>query len=208
MTNSSTAFFAAYHRDPAVPFWRLNVDAEALFDAHAHRPERSQAWLRYRNVSETCSGFKQAVVMRGHFEGGILGNHTYHWTFTPNTNGDLAIVVPVFRNCRLVDFVAMSRHDHNIYGCCTGVGQYLGDIANPLRVHRTLADWFVNDCDGILPLSKAFFPLLQNAPSIIAADDEHAWDLAHRVFIDPAAAFGADQGEAEELAFERIEVAK
>lgn len=145
--------------------------------------------------------------MRGHFEGGILGNHTYHWTFTPTYSGNLAIVVPAFRNCRLVDFVAMSRHDHTVWGSCTGVGQYLGDIANPLRVHRTPADWLANDCDGILPLSKAFFSLLQSAPKIIAADDDHAWDLAFRIFIDPAAAFGADQAEAEELAFTRIEVA-
>jgi hypothetical protein len=76
-----------------------------------------------------------------------------------------------------------------------------------LRVHRTLADWLASDCDGILPLSKAFFPVLQSAPAIVAADDDHAWELAFRVFIDPAAAYGADQSEAEELAFTRIEVA-
>jgi hypothetical protein len=207
MTNLSTAVSAAYHRDRSVPFWRLNVDCEALFEAHSHRPERAQAWLRYRGVSESCSGFKQAVLMRGHFEGGILGNHTYSWTFTPDTSSDLAIVVPVFRNCRLVDFIAMSRHDHTVWGSCTGVGQYLGDIATPLRVHRTMADWLANDCVGILPLSKAFFPVLQSAPAILAEDDDHAWELTHRVFIDPAAAFGADQARAEELAFSRIEVA-
>jgi hypothetical protein len=145
-------------------------------------------------------------MMKGHFEGGILSNHAYHWTFTPGHKGDLAIAVPVHRDCRVVDFVAMSRHDHTVWGCCTGVGQYLGIITTPLRVHRTVADWLANNCDGILPLSKTFLPLLGSAPKIIAEDDDHAWELAYRVFIDPAAAFGGDQNEAQELAYNRVEV--
>jgi len=136
-------------------------------------------------------------MMRGMFEGGILGQHTYHWTFTPTHTGELAIVLPVHEQGRLTDFVAMSRHDHNIWGCCKGAGQYLGDITTPLRVHRTPANWLANDCDGILPLSKGFLPLLKHAPSLLAEDDEHAWELAFRVFIDPAAAFGSNQGAAE-----------
>jgi hypothetical protein len=195
-----------YHRDPTVPFWRFNVDADALFEAHAHRPDRAQAWLRHRNVSESCPGFVDAVMMRGHFEGGILSNHAYHWTFTPGHNGCLAIVVPVVHDYRLVDFAAMSRHDHTVWGCCTGVGQYLGVFTSPFRVHRTVADWLANDCDGILPLSKTFLPLLGNAPKIIAEDDDHAWELAYRVFIDPAATFGGDQHTAEALAYNCIEV--
>src|ERR1700682_2909163 len=178
MTYCSSASLAAYHRDPTVPFWRSNVDVDSLFTAHAHRPDRAQAWLRWRCVSEACFGFKHAVMMRGHFEGGILGNHTYHWTFTPGRKGDLAIVVPVFNDCRFVDFVAMSRHDHNVWGACIGTGQYLGTLGPlPLRVHRTLAGWLANDCDGILPLSNAFFPQLRNAPTLLAEDDEHAWEL-------------------------------
>ena len=212
MTISNIAFAdgisraAFYHRDTSVPFWHSNIDADQLFRAHAHRPDRAQAWLRYRKVSESCSGFKRAVLMKGHFEGGLLGDHLYHWTFTPMDSGDLAIVVPVLQDYRLSDFVALSRHDHTVWGCCTGAGQYLGDLAAPLRVHRTPANWLANDCDGILPLSKAFMPLLRNAPNIIAEDDEHAWDLAYRVFIDPAAEFRGNQGDAEELAYARIEV--
>jgi hypothetical protein len=206
MTSSHAAYISHfYHRDPTVPFWRLNVDADALFQAHAHRPDRAQAWLRHRNVAETCSGFRDAIMMKGHFEGAILSNHTYHWTFTPG-QGDLAIGVPVFRDCRLVDVVAMSRHDHTIWGCITGAGQVLGIITTPLRVNRTLANWLAQDCDGILPLCRTFLPLLGNAPKIIAEDDDHAWELAYRAFIDPAAAFGANQREAEQLAFNRIEV--
>jgi hypothetical protein len=75
------------------------------------------------------------------------------------------------------------------------------------RVHRAPANWLANDCDGILPLSKTFFPQLQNASRIIAEDDDHAWDLAQRVFIDPAAKFGRDEGEAEERAYKQIEIA-
>jgi hypothetical protein len=145
-------------------------------------------------------------MMRGHFEEGLLGNHTFCWTFTPTYLGELAIVLPVYHDCRRNDFVALSRHDHTVWGCCTGAGQYLGDISAPLRVHRTPANWLANDCDGILPLSKAFIPSLQSAPSIIAEDDDHAWDLAYRAFIDPAARFGFDQAEAEEFAYTRIEV--
>jgi hypothetical protein len=195
-----------YHRDPTVPFWRFNVDADALFEAHAHRPDRAQAWLRHRNVSKSCPGFRDAVMMKGHFEAGILSNHAYHWTFTPGHEGDLAIAIPVLHDCRLADFVVISRQDHTVWGCCTGGGQYLGAITSPLRVHRTVADWLANDCDGILPLSKTFLPLLRNAPKIIAEDDDHAWELAYRVFIDPAAAFGGDQDEAEKQAHSRIEV--
>ncbi len=195
-----------YHRDPTVPFCRSNVDADQLFEAHAHRRDRAQAWLRYRKVAETCFGFERAGLMKGHFKFGLLGYHTYHWTFTPTHIGDLALVLPVYEDCRLADFIAISCHDHEIWGCCTGAGQSLGDIATPLRVHRSPANWLANDCDGILPLSKLFFPLLRNASSIIAEDDDHAWDLAYRVFIDPAARFGANQGDAENLAYTRIEV--
>jgi hypothetical protein len=195
-----------YHRDPTVPFWRLNVDADGIFEAHAHRQDRAQAWLRYRNVTEDCSGFRHALMMRGIFEIGVLGNHTYCRSFTPTHLGDLAVVVPVSHNSRLADFVAISRHDHTVWGCCTGAGQYLGDITVPLRIHRSPANWLANDCRGLLPLSKAFFPILQNSPRVIAEDDDHAWELAYRVFIDPAAAMGGDQNEAEKLAYRRIEV--
>src|SRR5260370_20769028 len=177
-----------YHRDSTVPFWRSNIDVEQLFAAHGHNTERAQAWLRYRNVSESCIGFERAVMIRGHFEGGILGHHTYQWTFTPTYKGETAIALPVFNDYRLVDIVVMSRHNHELWGCVTGAGQQIGDLAAfPLRVHRSLAGWLAHDCDGTLLLAKAFFPQLRNAPRIIAEDDCHAWELAHRVFIDPAA---------------------
>jgi hypothetical protein len=206
-SHTSITRFPFCHRDPTLPFWRSNVDADLLFSAHGHRAERAQAWLRHRSVAETCWGFREAIMMRGRFELGILSNCTYHWTFTPGCRGDLAITVPVHDDCRIVDVVAMSRHDHTVWGCTTGAGQRLGRINFlPLRVHRTLANWFANDCDGVLPLSKLFLPLLGHAPAIIAEDDDHAWELAYRIFIDPAAAFGGDQQEAEETAYRRIEV--
>jgi hypothetical protein len=196
-----------YHRDPTLPFWCSNVDAATLFQSHANRPERAQAWLRYRKVSEDCSGFRDAFTIRGHFEGAILSGKTYRWTFTPSGRGDLSVAIPVLDNdCHLSDFVAMSRHDHTIWGCCTGSGQYLGVIKPPVRIHRSLANWLANDCDGVLPLSKRFLPLLANAPRIVAEDDEHAWELAYSIFIDPACFAGGDQAAAEELAYSRIEV--
>ena len=206
ITSHAPRISPCYFRDPTVPFWRSNVDVDALIQAHAHSQNRAQAWLRHRNVSESCSGFRDAVMIRGHFEGGILNNHPYHWTFTPGYSDRLAIAIPVVQDCRLTDFVAMSRHDHTVWGCCTGAGRYLGRITSPLRIHRTVADWFAYDCDGILPLSKTFLPVLGNAPKIIAQDDDHAWELAYRVFIDPAGWVGGDQNAAEKLAYRRIEV--
>jgi hypothetical protein len=197
-----------YYRDPTLPFWLSNVDADSLFSAQAHRPERAQAWLRHRNVSETCSGFRDAVMMRGHFEGGILDGHTYHWTFTPGGRGDLAVTVPIHGDYRIIDFVAMSRFDHTVWGCTTGAGQYVGSLAaSPLRVYRTLADWFANNCNGILPLSKLFYPQLRNAPLLVAEDDDHAFELSERVFIEPTLAFGCDASQAEDQSYKQIEVA-
>jgi hypothetical protein len=68
-----------YHRDPSVPFWCANVDIDSLFTAHAHRPERAKAWLDWRYASD--SGIEHAVMMRGHFELGLLDYHTFNWTF-------------------------------------------------------------------------------------------------------------------------------
>jgi hypothetical protein len=104
---------AVYLRDHTLPYWRNNVDAESIFQAFAHRPEKAKAWLRYRNVSDTCSGFERAVIMHGHFEGGILNNHTYAWTFTPGRRSDLAIVVPVQN-----DFVGGSDDASNLHWLC------------------------------------------------------------------------------------------
>jgi hypothetical protein len=156
-----------YDRDPTVPFWRSNVDVDALFTAHAHSPDRAQAWLRYRDVSETSETFKEARMMRGHFEGGILGNHTYDWTFTPTYKGDPAIVLPVYERGRLVDLLAIARHDYRIWGCVTGAGQFVGqfvssthDRALPVtvNVHEAPISWLTSGV-GVLPLSKAFHPI-------------------------------------------------
>lgn len=197
-----------YNRDDSLPYWQNYVDAGTIFDAFAHRPDKAQAWLRHRNVSESCQGFQRAVLMRGHFEGGVLANHTYRWTFTPGRCGGLAIALPVFNGGRLVDCVAMSRHDHTIWGACIGTGQYIGMLAVPrLRIYRTLASWLANDCNGIVPLSKGFFPQLRNARTLVSEDDDHAWDLAERTFINPAIEFGRDAWEAEQRAYEQIEVA-
>src|ERR1700730_2863611 len=177
-----------YHRDPSVPFWRANVDVDSLFAAHAHRPERAQAWLKYRGIL-----IPSAVMMRGKFELGILNNHTYHWTFTPTHTGGLAIVLPVYDRAELVDFVAISRHDHSVWGCTTGAGQYIGSTTShrknndsPLRVYKTPINWLLANCEGILPLSKSFYPHLQYAYCIVAEGYEQARELSELVFMAPA----------------------
>ena len=55
-------------------------------------------------------------MMRGHFEGGILGQHTFCWTFTPTHVGELAVVLPVHEQGRLVDLLAIARHDYRVWG--------------------------------------------------------------------------------------------
>jgi hypothetical protein len=87
-----------YSRDDSLPYWQSNVDVDSLFAAHAQRPDRAQAWLHFRSEH---AGLDQAVMMRGHFEQGILSNHAYRWTFTPTFAGGLAIVPPVYDNGRI-----------------------------------------------------------------------------------------------------------
>jgi hypothetical protein len=198
-----------YDRDPTVPFWRSNVDVDSLFTAHAHRPERAQAWLRFFDCAPI---FEEAHIMRGHFEGGILGSHTYHWTFTPTYKGEPAILLPVRERGRVVDILAIARGNRSIWGCTTGAGQFVGQFACPthdrslpvtLSVHETPISWLTSG-QGVLPLSKGFFPLLQFAHSIIAQDGDHAWEIAHQAFIYPAERFGLDCNVAEQAAFDRI----
>jgi hypothetical protein len=196
-----------YHRDPTVPFWRSNVDVDSLFTAHAHCHARAKAWLAFRDAT-----LEEAAMMRGSFELGILCNHTYSWTFTPTHKSELAVVVPVYENFRLVDALAVSRHDpHNLWGCVTGAGQYVGststhrkDSRSALRVYKTPITWLLDDCDGILPLSKAFFPLLQHAPSIIAESYEHACEISEHAFMTPAERLFLDCDGAEQAALNKI----
>jgi hypothetical protein len=190
---------SVYSRDDSLPYWRANVDVDSLFAAHAHRPERAQAWLKFRDVSEPS-----AVMMRGHFELGILSDHTYHWTFTPTAAGQIAIVLPVYEGGRMVDLLAISRHDRTVWGCATGAGQFIGKFTDPLAVHDTPHSWLTSNCDGVLPLAKAFYPLMQFASRIIAQGSYHAWEIANRAFIYPAERFGLDGDAAEQAAFDRI----
>jgi hypothetical protein len=196
-----------YHRDPSVPFWRSNADIEQLYEAHGHNPARARAWLCWR--SSTDSG--PAVMMRGHFELGLLTSRTYHWTFTPTHTGGLAIVLPVYDACRMVDMLAISRHDHSIWGCVTGAGQYIGssvtqrkDRNSPVLIYKTPINWLLANCDGILPLSKSFFPLLQSAPSIVAESFEHACEISELAFVAPAERLGFDCEAAEHSALNKI----
>jgi hypothetical protein len=62
----------------------------------------------------------------------------------------------------------------------------------------------VSKCDGVLPLAKAFLPLLQFANSIVAQNANHAWNLANGAFIYPAVRFGLDCNAAEQAALDRI----
>jgi hypothetical protein len=143
-------------------------------------------------------------MMRGHFEPGLLSDHTFHWTFTPTSAGGLAVVIPIYDGGRMVDLLAISRHDPAMWGCTTGAGQFIGKFADPLTVHGTPHSWLTNNCNGVLPLAKGFYPLMQFAHSIVAQDCSHAWEIANRAFIDPAQRFDLDCEVAERAAFDRI----
>jgi hypothetical protein len=166
------------------------------------------------DVSEACLAFDEAVLMRGHFELGTQGGHTHNWRFTPTHAGALAIVLPVFEQRKLVDFLAIDRKCNRVWGCCTGAGQFVGSLSDAgrkdrtsplaLHVHDTARSWILADCQGILPLAKAFFPLMQLASNIVARDYDHAWQIAKQTFIYPAERFGLDCEAAEREAFARI----
>ena len=93
--------------------------------------------------------------------------------------------------------------------------QFIGDFANredrtsPLvvQVHETAASWLQSEFEGILPLAKAFFPLLQFADSIVARSAAHAEKIANETFIYPAERFGLDCFAAEQAANGRISIA-
>jgi hypothetical protein len=169
-----------YQRDPSLPFWRSNICVEQLLEDFAIN----------------------GTQMRGHFEGGILGDHCFSWTFTPNREDEPALIFPVYDNLRLVDLLAISSHPQ-VWGCVVGAGSYVGTFASQLRVHRTPDSWLKSGT-GILPLARSFFPMLQLADSIIADDAEHAEKIANEAFIYPAERFGLDCFAAERLASERI----
>ena len=120
-------------------------------------------------------------------------------------------MLPVYEGCRLVDLLAISRHDHTVWGCVTGAGQSIGnpaagrkDRSSPLRIYRTPVNWLLNNCEGILPLAKSFFPLLQNAKMIIAEGYEHACDISEYAFARPAEQLYFDYEEAEIASLSRI----
>src|SRR5450759_1164676 len=81
-----------YHRDDSLPYWKSNVDVDALLEDHAFRQD-------------------DAILMKGHFEGGFLRDHTFSWTFTPGVDYDPAIIFSVRERGRLVDILAMATHN-------------------------------------------------------------------------------------------------
>lgn len=202
--------FSQYYNDESLPFWRMNVDATALFEAHAHNPERAKAWLCFRDVSET-EIIDSAKMMRGTFELGILSDHTFNWTFTPTPLGELAVVIPIFGQCGMVDILAVSRYDHSVWGCCTGAGLYAGRLdmnrktrRSALRLYKSPITWFLANGQGVLPLSKAFFPIIQYASSIVGDDFEHAFQIADWTFTGPAERHFMDYDAAQQAAYEKV----
>jgi hypothetical protein len=64
-------------------------------------------------------------------------------------------------------------------------------------------DCVLANCEGILPLSKSFFPLLQHASSIIAEGYEHACEISELAFTAPAERLFLDRDSAEQAAFNK-----
>jgi hypothetical protein len=182
-----------YLCDDSLAYWKNNVAIESILEDFSFRQD-------------------DAIAMRGHFESGILGDHTYSFTFTPNHDDEPAIIFPVRAHGRLVDILAIATHDHRIFGCVTGQGQFVGDFSNAERTDRTSplvvqVHDTPDSClagEGVLPLAKSFYPLLNFADFIVARSAEHAEKLANAIFIYPAERFGLDVHAAERAANERI----
>jgi hypothetical protein len=159
-----------YNRDSSLPYWKNNVAIEDILEDFANDGK-----------------------MPGHFEAGVLPDHAFFWTFTPGHDYEPALIFPVYNQRRLADILAIASHDHRVSGTVTGAGQFIGDFANRedrtlpivLNVHDTAASWLASDCEGVLPLSRSFYPLMNFADSIVARDEEHAEHLANEVFIYP-----------------------
>lgn len=155
-----------YEYDPEVPYWRADIEVQALFDTYA--PDG-------------------ALTMRGRFLPLLTNTQTYCNTFTPGAGTEEAIVVPIYANGRMVDILALSADDVAVWGCVTGKGTVAGTIPDgqPVRVYEAPWRWQIFDCDGVVILAKSAFPGLASASEVYAESLDHADDLAERVFLSP-----------------------
>jgi hypothetical protein len=64
-------------------------------------------------------------------------------------------------------------------------------------------DCVLANCEGILSLSKSFFPLLQHASSIIAEGYKYACEISELAFTAPAERLFLDCDSAEQAAFNK-----
>src|SRR6266851_9852144 len=143
-----------YNRDPSVPYWRANVDVDALFENHAHRLERAQAWLRWRYVSESSAEFRQVVMMRGRFEFGLLGYHTYCWSLRqhmPVNSPSYFLSTKIIGSSTYWRYFATTTASGAalpVRASSSAAPQFIGSTAvhrsslnSPLRVYKTPITW-------------------------------------------------------------------
>ncbi|EKS38751.1 hypothetical protein [Afipia clevelandensis] len=178
-----------YEYDPEVPYWRADVDAQALYDAHGRvGPEVTDLLLELELAKPSgVDDIGPVAIMDGRFSDAYLGDHTFTWIFTPGEGPDSAIVIPIWQDGRVVDLLALSADDVRNWGCVTGKGIVAGTIPDgqPVRVYEAPWRWVKYGCDGVVILAKSAFPALSGSPVIYAESIDHAENLAERVFVRP-----------------------
>jgi hypothetical protein len=187
--------------DPALPYWKANADASQLLSRHGYRTTRVDAWIERilcpRDEDDHIFGL--FTEMRGRFTPGVFCSRTHQFTFTPDSRGPHnAMVMAVRKGDVVVDLIGIWKGDDSIWGCVTGYGTMLGVLVpdSPTRVYKTLRQWLLYGCDGVMPLAKSAFPDLSVASQLIAEDLDHMDELSYRVFFSPA--FYDDRGESQE----------
>ena len=138
---------SSFEHDPTVPFWRSDVDVAELYRTHAFDSPRVDSWLAHMGCElDEVRAFGPIAEMRGRFMPGILNDRTHHYTFTPDGLGrGRAVVIPIIMNEEMVDLLAVSKHDENVWGTVTGRGIFAGRIVAdaPLNVYRNAWRWLL-----------------------------------------------------------------
>jgi hypothetical protein len=140
----------------------------------AHRPDQAQAWLRFRDVSVSDAvmmrSLRTRIAWRPHLPLDLYAD-TCRWT---------AIVLPANERGRLVDLLAIARHNDRICNRCWPI---CWQVCRSSVCQRDATQLAHGQLRRNLAARRGIFPLLQFASDIGAQDSDHAWEIAHQAFI-------------------------
>jgi hypothetical protein len=104
---------------------------------------------------------------------------------------------------RRLIFLSPYPHAHGGLFRVHPLPEFSGHLRNRNMIENEKIDCVLANCEGILPLSKSLFPLLQHASSIIAEGYEHACEISELAFTAPAERLFLDCDSAEQAAFNK-----